>query len=305
MSKNNIFDFDSDIELEYIIRCAGTLMTGGLHYGMFRSVVNHLGSKEQVDYYEPLIKEFRIQGCYAQTEIGHGSDVSSLETIADYDTVKDQFVVNSPTLTSGKFWPGELGKTATHAVFHAKLVINGRKYGVHAFIAQIRDLDTHRPLPGLEIGDIGPKGGYQAKDNGYMYFKNFRVSRSALLNKYVNVDRNGKFTSKGDPRFAYATMMITRIGIVEACYYNQLKALVIATRYSTLRTQFKTIDNGVVERKLIDYQSQKAALIPILAFAFSGKFMKHRLFNLYQEMMNRINKNQDFSLMKELHSICS
>jgi acyl-CoA oxidase len=31
-------------------------------------------------------------------------------------------------------------------------------------------METHRPLPGIEVGDIGPKFGFAAKDNGYCIF---------------------------------------------------------------------------------------------------------------------------------------
>mmetsp|Transcript_9570 Transcript_9570/g.10716 ORF Transcript_9570/g.10716 Transcript_9570/m.10716 type:complete len:103 (-) Transcript_9570:40-348(-) len=102
-------------------------MPGNLQYGMFRSVVDLLGSEEQKNYYNPLLDDYKIQGCYAQTEIGHGSDISSLETTAIFDKNTDSFIINSPTITSGKFWPGELGKLATHAVFHAQLITNGMK----------------------------------------------------------------------------------------------------------------------------------------------------------------------------------
>ena len=36
--------------------------------------------------------------------------------------------------------------------------------GVQAFFVPIRDLETHRPFSGIEIGDIGPKFGFTAKD---------------------------------------------------------------------------------------------------------------------------------------------
>lgn len=99
-------------------------------------------------------------------------------------------------------------------MFHAQLRINGESCGVHAFICQIRDMDSHMPLKGIEVGEIGPKAGYQDKDNGYMYFRNFKIPRSSLLSKYVQVDRQGNFSINGNPRFAYATMMKTRIGII-------------------------------------------------------------------------------------------
>jgi alkylation response protein AidB-like acyl-CoA dehydrogenase len=43
---------------------------------MFLICVMHLADEEQLKYWMPLIKESRIAGCYAQTELGHGSNVA-------------------------------------------------------------------------------------------------------------------------------------------------------------------------------------------------------------------------------------
>ena len=56
----------------------------------------------------------QISGTYAQTELGHGTFVRGLQTVAVYDEASRQFVVHSPSLESTKWWPGGLGKTATH-----------------------------------------------------------------------------------------------------------------------------------------------------------------------------------------------
>jgi len=36
-------------------------------------------------------------------------------------------------------------------------------------------------LPGIELGDIGPKIGYNSKDNGYIIFKNVRIPRENMV----------------------------------------------------------------------------------------------------------------------------
>jgi acyl-CoA oxidase len=63
--------------------------------------------------------------------------------------------------------------------------------GVNAFFVPIRDMETHRPLPGIEVGDIGPKFGFVDKDNGYCIFKNVRIPRRNMLMRYVAVDKDG------------------------------------------------------------------------------------------------------------------
>ena len=66
---------------------------------------------------------------------------------------------------------------ATHAVIFAQMIIDGKNYGVQVFLIQIRDLLTHKALTGIEVGDVGPKYGYNFKDNGYLYVKNVRIPR--------------------------------------------------------------------------------------------------------------------------------
>ena len=52
---------------------------------------------------------------------------------------------------------------------------------MHAFITQSRDLETHKPLPGVTIGDIGPKFGYNGVDNGFLRFEYVKL-RTNLYN---------------------------------------------------------------------------------------------------------------------------
>jgi acyl-CoA oxidase len=44
-------------------------------------------------------------------------------------------------------------------------------------------------FPGIEAGDIGPKFGYNTKDNGYLLFKNFRIPKANLVTniKLINM----------------------------------------------------------------------------------------------------------------------
>jgi len=100
-------------------------------------------------------------GCYAQTELGHGSNVRGLETTAHWNPEDQTFTINSPTLTASKWWIGSLGRTANHAVVMAQLIVGGKSLGPHPFVVHIRDMKTHQPLPNIHIGDIGPKFGYK------------------------------------------------------------------------------------------------------------------------------------------------
>lgn len=137
-----------------------------LHVGMFIPTIQGQGDAEQQAAWLPLCYNLSVIGTYAQTELGHGTYLRGLETTATYDAASREFVIHSPTLTSTKWWPGGLGKTANHVICMARLVAGGVERGPHAFVVRIRDAETHAPLPGVAVGDIGGKLAYNAIDNG-------------------------------------------------------------------------------------------------------------------------------------------
>ena len=77
-------------------------------------------------------------------------------------------------------------------IVFAQLIIKGKRHGVHAFVVQIRDKD-HKPVPGVEVGDIGPKMGYNCKDNGYLIMNNIKIPRKNMLMKFHRVSKEGKY----------------------------------------------------------------------------------------------------------------
>lgn len=46
------------------------------------------------------------------------------------------------------FFLSIVGKTVNHCVLMAQLYTEGVSRGIHMFMIQVRDLDTHLPLPG-------------------------------------------------------------------------------------------------------------------------------------------------------------
>ncbi|PKU36821.1 peroxisomal acyl-coenzyme a oxidase 1 isoform x1 [Limosa lapponica baueri] len=118
-----------------------------LHLGMFLPTLLTQATPEQQDRFFMPAWNLEIIGTYAQTEMGHGTHLRGLETTATYDPATQEFILNSPTVTSIKWWPGGLGKTSNHAIVLAQLYTQGQCKGLHAFIVPIRQLGTHEPLP--------------------------------------------------------------------------------------------------------------------------------------------------------------
>ena len=119
------------------------------------------------------------------------------------------------------------------------MIINNKNYGLHTFLVPIRDPKTYKPLPGVEVGDVGPKQGFNTKDNGYCLISNMRIPRKNMLMKYHTVSKEGKYALQGDEKISYATMLLTRSAINVAISRQFSKIATIITRYSLLRKQFK------------------------------------------------------------------
>lgn len=80
-------------------------------------------NEEQQKLWIPKVRNMSILGTYAQTEIGHGSDIAGLRTTASFDPKTQEFIINTPDERAIKWWPGDLGLFATHAVVFAVLVL--------------------------------------------------------------------------------------------------------------------------------------------------------------------------------------
>lgn len=234
-----------------------------VHLFLYIDSIQDLGTDKHRTIIDRAYK-FQDYGCFAMTELGHGSNVSGVETLATYNAKTHTFTLNSPTRTSAKWWVGALAETANMAVVFAQLQIDSQNKGVHAFLVPIRDLKSHDVLPGITIGDCGKKIANDGIDNGFMLFNNYSVPYDCLLDKYSQI-KEGKFKStikNKDKRLAVmmAGLIRGRFSVVSGSEINARTCLTIALRYAVVRKQF-----GAPEKPLLSYQVHKHRLVPALA----------------------------------------
>jgi acyl-CoA oxidase len=239
-------------------------------------------------------------------ELGHGSFIRGLETTARFDEKTDEFVLNTPTITSMKWWPGNLGKSSNYCVVMAQLIIKGKDLGLHSFIVQLRSLQDHLPLPGVTVGDIGPKFGYLGNDNGFLILKDVRIPRENMLMRYAKVDRQGNYSTPPHSKLGYATMVLMRTSIVAESAVQLAKACTIAVRYSAVRRQFfsESDPKPTQETKILDYQTQQHKLFPLVAQSFMIHFTSIQMQKLYDKNIELVSKG-NLSLMAEVHATSS
>lgn len=286
------------------------IATGALNnsHSIFIGTVIGQGNDEQVQYWVPKILSFEITGSYAQTELGHGSNVRGLQTTAEYDSKTEEFVLNTPTLQSIKWWPGCLGKVATHCVLYAQLIVDGVEKGLNVFMIQIRD-ENHLPLAGIRLGDLGSKLGDAANDTGFMILDNIRVPRDAMLMKYKYITKEGKYVElvKADSKVNYTTMMTTRATMVHTAGARLAYAATIAIRYSCVRSQgFAEMNNKSFKDRefvIMDYKIQQYRLFKQLAIAYATKFTGRWMMEQLELMEGgTLGVIKDVNILKELAS---
>lgn len=183
----------------------------------------------------------------------------------------------------------------------AQLFIKGKNHGVHAFVVPVRDKD-HKPYPGLEVGDIGPKLGFNTKDNGYLIMKNYRIPRENMLMKYHKVSKDGTYSVTGSEKITYATMLLIRSTIPYLTVAKSSKAVTILTRYSLYRKQFK--DNKGAEIPILDYQLQQEKIFPRIAEVFAHLFSFKTIYEMANTVLKEANQNV-FDKLQEAHIITS
>eukprot|EP00923_Selenidium_pygospionis_P008454 GHVN01014420.1.p1 GENE.GHVN01014420.1~~GHVN01014420.1.p1 ORF type:complete len:495 (-),score=60.09 GHVN01014420.1:1675-3033(-) len=280
-----------------------------LHITMFTTCVENLVDDEQRGWWVKACKEFNMIGTYAQTELGHGSNVAGLETTADLDFTTDEWVLNTPTLKSTKWWPGGMAKSCTHCILMARMRVSNKDLGVHAFMLPLRDMNTHQSLPGIHLVDIGQKLGYNGMDNGGLQLKGVRIPRRFLMGRFCQVDKQGNYKKISNEKLLYATMTFTRKQIVAGAGVSLARGAVIATRYSAVRRQFMSTVADMEkatgnESQVLDYSTQLYATMPMLATAAAFVCGAGLAETFYAEFINEINSG-DFSRLSEIHVLTS
>ncbi|MFQ4148851.1 acyl-CoA dehydrogenase [Arthrobacter sp. LAPM80] len=266
---------------ELVIADPSLQIKGGVQWGLFGSAVMHLGSEEHQDKWLPGIMNLEIPGCFAMTEIGHGSDVASIATTATYDEASQEFLINTPFRAAWKEYIGNAAVDGVAAVVFAQLITRGVNHGVHAFYVELRDPDTKEFLPGVQGLDDNIKGGLNGIDNGRLAFADVRIPRTNLLNRYGDVAVDGTYSSPiASPGRRFFTMLGTlvqgRVSLNGAAVAASKVALKIAIQYATERRQFNAASD-TEEVVLMDYQRHQRRLLPLLATTYAAAFAHEEL----------------------------
>lgn len=274
----------------------------GVQFGLFGGSIQQLGTEHHHEKYLKPCGQGALPGCFAMTELGHGSNVKDIETTATYDAGTQTFEIHSPNQSAGKTYIGNAACHGRMATVFAQLIVAGECHGVHAFVVPIRSTEGYM-LPGIRIEDNGNKLGLPGVDNGRIWFDHVRIPRTDLLDRFASVSPEGVYSSPIASQSArFFTMLGTlvggRVSIASAGNQAAKSALAIAIRYGARRRQFSGGKDSE-EVLLLDYPTHQRRLIPRLANVYALHFAIRALGEFYAK------PNRDEKETRQLEGIAA
>ena len=246
----------------------------GVQFGLFGMSIYFLGTEKHHRAYLLDVGTLELPGCFAMTETGHGSNVRGIETTATYDHSTRTFTVTTPHASAQKEYIGNAACHGQMATVFAKMIVDGKDYGVSAFLVPIRDR-SGKVMQGVSIHDCGRKMGLNGVDNGVIIFDDVVIPYDNLLDRFASITQDGRFDSpitSDNRRFftMLGTLVGGRIGIPRSGLSAAKSGLTIAIRYGDQRKQFGP--EGGKEVSILNYRQHQRRLMPLVANAYAHHF---------------------------------
>ena len=252
-------------DIELVVKMA-------IQFNLWGETICKIGTCKH-DSYLRKTETLEIFGCFAMTEIGHGSNIMKLETTATYNHDNREFTIHTPFHSSHKYWIGQASIFAHYAIVFAQLIIDKESKGVHPFIVPLRTIDN-KVYDTITIQDCGIKSGLNGIDNGKIICNQVVIPYDNLLDRYAHIDIDGIYHAvKGRLSKMLNELTKNRLGMGLGTNIVSRYVLVQTLDYTKKRRQF---GNNFQEHSILQYTTTQHRLLPLFA-----KTYMNMIFNNY------------------------
>ncbi|WP_327257913.1 acyl-CoA dehydrogenase family protein [Streptomyces sp. NBC_01244] len=252
----------------------GLCTLASIHYNLF------IGSLLDHDCYGRDLSTFTSMkrvGTFLCTEMAHGNDVASLQTVAALDPTTGGFVLNTPNPGACKFMPNtSLIGGPKSAVVAARLMVDGEDQGIFLFLTPLSNEDGH--LPGVTVRQLPPRTGTPV-DHCLTSFDHVWLPREAMLEAdHGRLDEDDTLTSSLGNRRKRFLRSVNRVTMGKLCMSAGTlgmarAALAIAVRYAHHRHVSGPKSGQRIP--VVGHRSHHGRLLHSLANAYAMTFL-HR-----------------------------
>jgi len=239
------------------------------HFGIFRNLVLYFASDPKLAH--ELTNNMDIFGGVLLNEMDFASNSvnDNIKTTAEFDAKTQEFVIYSAK-GSAKFCQ-YFNSFGSHVIIMCKLVNGGEALGNYPILVKLRDGKTGEVQRGIEIKWLGPSLGHRGGREYCVSFDNLRVPlKNHLLNKHLTIEEKGVSLAQPEMLLDFLTkvaLMQQRLLESYRAARELSKAVYLVTKYTKMRTQFKTMPTKGQERKIFDYQYNKMRIAKSLTNA--------------------------------------
>lgn len=265
-----------------------------------------MGTKEHEKLYDD-IDSLNIVGCFCLTELGYGNNAVEMETTATWDNDKKEFVINTPTVNSQKFWITNGAYHANYSIVFAQTIVNKKNEGINAFIVRLRD-DKMQLEKGVTIDDMGCKQGLNGVDNARIILKDIGVKREHMLDKLAKMSEDGTFSSSISgrrQRFLAASnrLLSGRLCIASMSIAGTKLVLLITNKYAS--TRLSNGKTGKSDTPIIQYQLFQNQIVPLLARTIVLNIGLLHIRKLYSEYLLNTDKYSKTQFNNIVRLVCA